>query len=60
MLRYLHEAGVGLHHVSALLAGTMVHVAVEFAEAGKEVLLDVVEHEAVFMQQVVARFAIPL
>src|SRR5262245_46525758 len=46
--------------MTALLAGAMLQTSVELAEARNEILLDVVQHEPVLVQQVVARFAIPL
>src|SRR5690606_22546731 len=58
--RDLDEAWIDLHHMTALAAGAQGLVAVEVAEARQEVLLDVMQHKAVLVQEVVALLAVPL
>src|SRR5436190_956500 len=60
MLRCLHEARVDLHHMSARPAGAQLLASVELPEPRKEVGLDVVQDEAVFMQQGIALLTVPL
>src|SRR5262245_55619317 len=48
------------HHRAALLAGALLLVAEEPVEDGREILLDVVEREELFVEQGIAVVAIPL